>query len=94
MTDNQTKINAAFEDFLESYLSSESQKQIADTYGAEIAAEVKAIYDDALNAPVDWRTATMDSALDAMHELLTRKYPWLSPKSRTKLNYAFIMAWK
>ena len=94
MTDEQTKINEAFEKCLSSYLSKEAKKQISEIYGAKVAAEVTAIYDDALSAPVNWRTATIDSALPILHELLDRKYPWLSGLARQNINYSFIMEWK
>jgi hypothetical protein len=94
MTDDQSKICESFETFLDPYLSEAARKRIAARYGEEIAAEVNAIYDDALNAPVDWRTADMNTALDVMHQLLNEKYPWLSAKARMKINYAFLMSWK
>lgn len=94
MTETESKICEAIETFLDSFLLEEQRKRIAARYGEEIAAQVKAIYDDALSGPADWRTETMDSALDGMHRLLEGKYPWLSAKARTKLNYAFLMTWK
>jgi hypothetical protein len=94
VTEEQAKINEAFENFLDSYLPPAAMEKIRACYGEEVATTVKAIYDDAMNAPVDWRTASMDSALALMHEHLSSKYPWLSPLARRKLNYAFIMAWK
>lgn len=94
MTQTQSKICEAFEEFLDTYLLEEQRKGIASRYGEEIAAQVKAIYDDALSGPADWGTETMESALDGMHRVLDLKYPWLSAKVRTKLNYAFLMTWK
>jgi hypothetical protein len=92
--DEQNNINEAFEVFLQPYLNQEAQEKIAVRHGENIAAKVKAIYNDALNCPVDWSTATMDTALSAMHRLLDDKYQWLSAKARTNINYAFIMSWK
>lgn len=94
MTEEQAKINEAFEQFPGSSLSKEARQKIVENYGEEIAAQVEKIYQAALDVPVDWNTWTMDSALDAMHALLAREYPWLSQKSRTTLNFMFIMAWK
>lgn len=94
MTDEQAKINDAFERFLNSNLSLDAQQQITDSYGEETAAQVKAIYDEALSVPVDWRTATIDSALPVLHEFLNSDYSWLSDKARSNINYAFIMAWR
>lgn len=94
MVNDQTEINAAFENYLESYLSKEAREKIAARYGEEVAAKVKAIYDDALGCPVDWRTASIDTALPVLHELLSAKYSWLSSKARTNINSAFIMEWK
>jgi hypothetical protein len=94
MADEQEIINEAFETFQESYLSKESHEKITALYGERIAARVKAIYEDALKCPVDWRTATIDTALPVLHELLTSKYPWLSGKARSKITGAFIVEWK
>ena len=94
MNDAQNKINLAFEKHLSSSLTKQNLADIQTEFGIDTAAQVKTIYSEALNAPVKWRTATMDSALDTMHRFLTENYPWLSDKARTKINYAFIMAWK
>ena len=94
MADEQDIINQAFETFLESYLSKEAREKITAFYGESIATRVKAIYEDALKCPVDWRTATIDTALPILHELLEGKYPWLSGKARSKIVGAFIMEWK
>jgi hypothetical protein len=94
VTEEQTKISEAFENFLGSYLSEEDIEKIIARYGSDIAARVKSIYDDAIDSPVDWSTATMDSALTVLHELLTSKYPWLTKEARSKINWAFIMTWK
>ena len=93
MSEEET-LNEAFEKYLESTLSKESRQKLIKEYGDEIASEVNAIYQDAMQAPVDWKTATIDSALPILHELLQNKYPWLSSKARTKINYAFIMTGK
>ena len=97
MTDEQNKINQAFERFLlttNTYFSKKDLESIAVEYGSEAAIQAKKIYDEAIDAPVDWRTATMDSALGVLHDFLDREYSWLSPKARTNINYAFIMTWK
>ena len=94
MADEQDIINEAFETLQESYLSKDAREKITALYGEGIAARVKAIYDDALKCPVDWRTATIDTALPVLHELLAARYPWLSGKARSKITGAFIMEWK
>lgn len=94
MTDEQANINKAFENYLAPFLSQEAREQIAARYGEAVATKVKAIYDDALNCPVDWRTATIDTALPVLRALLTDKYPWLSRQARSNLINAFIMDWK
>lgn len=94
MNDEQDKINAAFERFLFAHLSKDARRQIVDSYGERVAAQVDLIFDAALDAPVDWRTATMDSALGVLHDFLDREYSWFSPEARTNINYAFIMTWK
>ncbi len=91
---DETKINEAVERCVSSDLSPDAERQIADLYGARIAAETRSVYEAALNCPVDWRTATMDDALSALHRFLDDKYPWLSAEARSRLNYCFIMAWK
>lgn len=90
----QDIINQAFEKYLESYLSKEARQKIAERYGEEIALKAAAVYADAINCPVDWRTATIDSALPILSELLSRNYSWLSDKARSKIISAFVMEWK
>lgn len=94
MADERDSINAAFETCLQSYLSKEAREKIREHYGAAVAARVQAIYDDALGCPVDWRSATIDTALPVLHKFLDNKYPWLSSKARSQIVGAFIMEWK
>lgn len=92
--EEQREINDAFEKYLGSFLT-DSIGEITQHYGANVAARVREIYDDAMDCPtVDWSTATMDSALDEMRRMLDAKYPWLSVEARKKINYAFVMCWK
>lgn len=94
MTDEQNLINEIFTKYLGSDLSVEARQKIAVAYGEEIVSKVIDIYSEAIDCPVDWRTATIDSALPILHDLLNRKYPWLNTEARKKINYAFIMTWK
>ena len=92
--DEQNMINQAFEKYLGSSLSKKARQNIVDRYGEDIASKEDAVYSDAMKAPVDWRTASVDNALDTLHDMLNSKYPWLSTEARKNINYAFIMAWK
>jgi hypothetical protein len=94
MTDKHNLINEIFEKYLGSDLSIEARRKIVNVYGEEIVSKVIDIYTDAIDCPVDWRTATIDSALTLLHDLLNSKYPWLNAEARNKINYAFIMIWK
>ena len=94
MPTEQETINEAFEKYLSPSLTRETRQKIAEEYGKSVASKINIIYDDVMNAPVDWRTATVDSALPILHGFLETNYPWLSPDARKKLNYAFIMTWK
>lgn len=93
MTKLQSDINEALEHCLGQYLSIEARQKIAGQYGEEVAAQVTALYEEALNCPVDWRTATMDDGLAVLGAVLD-KYPWLSKRARGSLVHTFIMAWK
>lgn len=88
------QINAALVQCVSSSLSREAEAEITRRFGAGTAAQVRAVYDAAMNCPVDWRTANMDTALDALHAFLREQYPWLSDEARTRLNYCYIMCWK
>ncbi len=90
----RSRINQALEQCLPSYLSAEAEQEIRQRFGDEIAQQVRAIYRDALDCPVDWSRATMDSALKLLAEHLHTHYPWLTEKARSALNYCFVMAWK
>ena len=72
----------------------ERKQEMLDAYGMDIVAKVEALYSEAMDCPVDWKTATMASALDALHDFLNTNYPWLTPEAKTHLNYDFIMCWK
>jgi hypothetical protein len=88
------QISAAIVGCIGSWLSKDSEAAIAEKYGPLVRRWVRHIYDAELGCPVDWKTATMDSALDTMHVFLDERFPWLAGPARTKLNYCFIMAWK
>ncbi len=75
-------------------LLNRQKEEMEAIYGADIAAKVEMLSDEAMGCPVDWKTATMDSALDTMHAFLNAHYPWLSPEAKSQLNYCFIMCWK
>jgi hypothetical protein len=92
--DEQSTINEALETCLGSYPSQRTREKIAAHYGEAIARKVESLCGDAISCPVDWRMATIDTALPALHELLTNKYPWLSDQVRVKIVSAFVMAWK
>jgi len=92
--DDKAKINEAVARCLSSGLPQEVERRITELYGAQIAAETRALYEDAMDCPVDWRTAKMDDALSVLHRFLDNKYPWLSAEAESCLNYCFIMAWK
>ncbi len=94
MTTEQQSINEALESFPGLYLSSEAEEKIEATYGKAIAAKVSAIYDDALNCPVDWRSESLYSAQSVLEAMLDAKYPWLSAGAKGKLGQSFVYAWK
>jgi hypothetical protein len=87
-------INHALAKHLASPWSPESEQKIVDEYGREIADKAKAVYDAVIDCPVDWSKASMDSALDLMHEFINQNYSWLSKEARCQLNYNFIIVWK
>lgn len=92
--DANAQVGEAIVAHLGSHWSNETTQGIEAQFGADVAARAKVVYDDAMNCPVDWQTATMDDALDALHLFLHEKYSWLTPGARSRLNYSYIMAWK
>ena len=90
----QDRINAAFARSLRSSWSDETEREITQFFGAEIALKARLIYDDIMHCPVDWRVATIDTALPSLGDFLDANYPWLTTVARRNLNYAFIMTWK
>ena len=93
MTNEQIKINEAFENHLNSYLF-EARDNIASQFGEETLHSLEKIYNDAMNCSVDWRTANIDKALPILNNLINDRYPWLSTRAQSNLRYAFIMTWK
>lgn len=94
MTTEQSQICEALEKHLGSYLSKEASALIRRDYGDAVLAGVERAYRETIDCPVDWRTATMDTALAALSALLTERHPWLTAKARSSLVHAFIMTWK
>ena len=87
-------VNEALERHLTSYLSREARASIEAEFGADVAEQVKAVYDGALQCPVDWRTQTMDDALAVLSDWLANNCPWLSDGARRKIVGAFVYEWK
>ena len=93
MTNEQSKINEAFENHLKSFLF-EARDKIANKYGAEIITKVETIYNEVMNCPIDWRKANINAALTLLNKLINDKYPWLSHKAQANLREIFIKTWK
>ena len=90
----EDRINEAFTRALRSSWSEETRQEITQFFGEEIAIKARLIYDDIMRCPVDWRVATIDSALPSLGDFLDANYPWLTTVARRNLSYAFIMTWK
>jgi L-amino acid N-acyltransferase YncA len=63
-------------------------------HGASALAAAKALLSDAIDAPVDWRHASMDDALLVLANLLGKRYPWLTVKARAGVVGAYTFTWK
>jgi hypothetical protein len=90
----QDRLNEAFERALRSSWSDETRQEITQFFGEEITVKARSIYAEIMHCPVDWRVATIDSALPLLGDFLDANYPWLTAVARRNLNYAFIMTWK
>ena len=90
----EDRINDAFARALRSSWSDETHQEITQFFGEEIAIKARLIYADIMHCPIDWRVATIDSALPLLEDFLDANYPWLTKMARRNLNYAFIMTWK
>lgn len=88
------KVNEAIVRFVAHDWTKALEQQITQSYGPELAAQVKFIHNEAMSCPVDWRQANMDSALAVLADFLATRFPQLSPEAKTCLNYAYIMTWK
>ncbi len=93
MTEEQARISDALESALGIYSRQDKQK-IVEGYGEPLATQVFAIVEDALNCPVDWKTASIDTALPVLHDLLMSRYPWLTDGARRAIIHAFVITWK
>ena len=63
-------------------------------HGANALAATKALLAIAIDAPVDWRHASMDDALLVLANLLGKRYPWLTVKARAGVVGAYTFTWK
>jgi hypothetical protein len=87
-------LNDAIETHLDAFCTPECRHRIAATYGPAVAAATRAVYDAAMETPVDWSSVSLDAARDAMLALLARDYPWLTPAARQTLGDAFTTVWQ
>lgn len=96
MTENTQRdnVNEAIARFVRTGWSKDLAAQIENVFGAECAQQARAVYDAAMNAPVDWETSDMNSALAVLADFMTVEFPWLSAPARTWLNYCYILVWK
>jgi hypothetical protein len=75
-------------------VSDEVVYEIAGRHGTRVAVSIRRLVDDVIAAPVDWRTASVDDGLRAMHDLIRDRYPWLDEAARGRLAHVFTMTWK
>jgi L-amino acid N-acyltransferase YncA len=75
-------------------LSGIDEADVAARHGPTALAAAKAILADAIDAPVDWRHASMDEALSVLSNLLGKRYPWLSVKARASIASAYMFTYK
>lgn len=88
------KISEIIVRYLQSYWSVEVGRQIEEVYGHDLAVKAKAVYDEAIDCPIDWHKEDMNSALAIVSDFLQARFPWLTERAKTRLNYCFIMVWK
>jgi len=89
-------ISEAIVRFVHSTFARSEEQEIIDTYGIEVAGDVRAVYDRAMNCSVDWGSPGMDmnTALCVLADFMASELPQLSPEAKTRLNYCYIMCWK
>ena len=70
--------------------------EIEREYGAETARDVRAVFDRAMDCPVNWNAPgmNMNAALGILADFMAGEWPDMSPQAKTRLNYCYIMCWK
>lgn len=73
-----------------------AEEDVEREFGAETARDVRAVYDRAMDCPVNWNARGMDmnTALGILADFMAAEWPELSPEAKTRLNYCYIMCWK
>ena len=94
--DNGAQISEAIVSFVSSGWSRDVERQVREAFGEETVEQVRAVYDRAMNCPLDWnaKDMNMNSALAILADFMETELAWLSPAAKTRLNYCYIMAWK
>jgi hypothetical protein len=93
---NYSIINEAIVKHLQTSFSRSTEAAITAEYGAETAGDVRAVYDRAMDCPVNWNDhgIAMTNALRILAEFMAAELPEISPEAKTRLNYCYIMCWK
>ena len=93
---NYELINKAIVKHVNGYLSKAAEADIEREFGAETARDVRAVYDRAMDCPVDWNAPGMDmnTALGILADFMAAELPEISPEAKSWLNYSYIMCWK
>ena len=89
-------INEAILKHVETSFSRSAEAAITAEFGTETARDVQAVYDRAMDCPVNWHEPGMDmnNALRILAEFMAAELPEISPEAKTRLNYCYIMCWK
>ncbi|MFM9904776.1 MAG: hypothetical protein ACKVQJ_09425 [Pyrinomonadaceae bacterium] len=89
-------ISEAIVKFVNGTFPRSAELELADAYGDEAAHDVRAVFDKAMDCPVDWSSPEMNMniALGILADFMAVELPQLSPEAKERLNYCYIMCWK
>ena len=93
---NFQQIDLAIVKYVNGTFPRSADVDIEREFGAETARDVRAIYEKAMDCPVNWKSPemSMDIALGILADLMAAEWPELSADAKTRLNYCYIMCWK
>lgn len=88
------KVNISIEKFIRTSWILSDTTSILSTYDEQVLNEVREIYHEAINIPVDWINDSLEEILSRFTKSHKQNHPYLSEKAIQNLFNCFLYQWK